>query len=165
MKTELTKEHTNDPFVAIRERLRLAVLKEYSVEELTAEINGRNQGETMKIHQDDYIEVHVLHEKGAGGAHHKYSIVRKEIDSEKGGQLELGSIDFQQGNIAENGVNGITNEALLAIVEHRLDCFQSGRFPCDENASALASVKCALHYLERRTQKRKARGVEGQERR
>ena len=47
----------NDPFVAICERLRLAVLKEYSVEELTAEITSRNQGETMKIHQDDYIEV------------------------------------------------------------------------------------------------------------
>ena len=34
----------------------------------------------MKIYQDDYIEVHVLDEKGAGGAHHKYAIVRKEID-------------------------------------------------------------------------------------
>ena len=30
-----------DPFVAVRERLRLAVLKEYSIEELTAEINEK----------------------------------------------------------------------------------------------------------------------------
>ena len=117
----------------------------------------------MLIHQDDYIEVHVLDEKGGGCAHHKYAIVRKEIDSEKGGQLELGSIDFQNGGIAENGVNGITNEALLAIVIHRLKCFQSGRFPCDENANALEDIECALHHLESRTQQRKARGVEGKE--
>ena len=90
-------------------------------------------------------------------------VVRKEIDSETGGQLELGSIDFQKGNIAENGVNGITNEALLAIVIHRLECFQSGRFPCDENANALVDVECALKHLESRTQQRKARGVEGKE--
>ena len=117
----------------------------------------------MIIHQDDFIEVHVLDEKGAGGAHHKYAIVRKEIDSEKGGQLELGSADFQKGGIAENGVNGITNEALLAIVIHRLECFQSGPFPCDENAYALANANSALQSLENRTQKRKARGVEGKE--
>ena len=117
----------------------------------------------MKIHQDDYIEVHVLDKKGAGGAHHKYSIVEIELDSETGGQLELGSIDFQNGGIAENGVNGVTNEALLAIVMHRLECFQSGRFSCDENASALANVQRALKFLERQTNERKARGVEGKE--
>ena len=115
----------------------------------------------MIIHSDDHIEVHVLDEKGAGGAHHRYSITRKEVDAEKGGKLELGLIDFQNGGIAENGVNGLTNEALLAIVSHRLECFQSGPFPCDENLFALADAKSALLWLTKRTQKRKARGVEG----
>ena len=117
----------------------------------------------MLIYQDDYIEVHVLDEKGGGGAHHKYSIVIKEIDAEKGGQLELGSANFQNGNIADNGVNGITNEALLAIVCHRLECFQKGPFPSDENWIALENAKSALTWLTRRTDRRKKRGVEGKE--
>ena len=115
----------------------------------------------MIIYQDDYIEVHCLDGKGAGGAHHKYSIVRKEIDAEKGGQLELGHIHFQEGAILENGVNGLTNEALLAIVGHRLECFQSGPFPCEENAEALEPINKAIAVLEERTAKRKERGVEG----
>ena len=115
----------------------------------------------MIIHSDDYIEVHVLDEKGAGGAHHQYSVVVKNVDPEKGGQLELGDIRFQDGGIAENGVNGLTNEALLAIVSHRLECFQSGPFPCDENRQALEDSKSALLWLTKRTDERKARGVEG----
>ena len=115
----------------------------------------------MIIHSDDSIEVHCLDEKGAGGAHHQYSVVVKEVDPEKGGQLELGDIRFQKGGIVENGVNGLTNEALLAIVSHRLACFQAGPFPCDENLFALADAKSSLLWLTKRTKKRKARGVEG----
>ena len=115
----------------------------------------------MIIHQDDHIEVHCLDEKGAGGAHHKYSIVQKEVDAEKGGKLELGLIEFQNGGIADNGVNGLTNEALLAIVAHRLDCFNTGPFPCRENAIAKTHVETALLWLEKRTKDRKVRGVEG----
>ena len=115
----------------------------------------------MIIYEDGYIEVHCLDGKGAGGAHHKYSVVRKEIDAEKGGQLELGHIHFQEGAILENGVNGLTNEALLAIVAHRLECFQSGPFPSEYNASALSGVQFAKAVLEMRTRDRKARNVEG----
>lgn len=117
----------------------------------------------MIIHEDDHIQVHVLDKKGNGGAHHKYSINCKEVDPDKGGLLELGYVNFQKGGIAENGVTGITNEAMLAIVAHRLDCFQSGPFPCDENAEAFSHTKRALHVLENRTSKRKDRGVEGKE--
>ena len=117
----------------------------------------------MVIHSDDYIEVHCLDKQGAGGASHKYSVVRKEIDPEKGGQLELGHIEFQKGGIVDNGVNGLTNEALLAIVCHRLESFQKGPFPCDENLFALADAKSALLWLTKRTKERKERGVEGVE--
>ena len=116
----------------------------------------------MIIHSDDHIEVHVLDEKGAGGAHHKYKVVHhKPVDNENAKLVELGYIDFQNGGIAENGVNGLTNEALLAIVEHRLDCFNNGPFPCRENAIAKTHVETALLWLEKRTKERKARGVEG----
>ena len=114
------------------------------------------------IYEDDYIQVCVLDGKGAGGAHHKYSVVCKEVDPEKGGQLELGHIQFQNGPILENGVNGLTNEALLAIVGHRLQCFQEGPFPSDFNKAALSGADFAKVVLEMRTRDRKNRGVEGQ---
>lgn len=117
----------------------------------------------MIIYEDDYIEVDCLDEKGGGGAHHKYSITLKEIDSEKGGKLELCHILFQQGSILENGVSGITNEALLAIVQHRLECFMDGPFPSDYTAKALEFIIHAKSSLEARTKDRKTRGVEGKD--
>ena len=119
----------------------------------------------MIIYQDDYIEVHCVDEKGPGGAHHTYSIRTQEgnpVDSSgKPCAKELQYIHLQEGGIVESGVNGVTNEALLAIVQHRLECFQSGPFPCDENAEALENVKNAIAVLEARTADRKERGVEG----
>ena len=75
------------------------------------------------IHEDDYICVYVTDEKGAGGAHHTYEIRAKQTNE------ILDTVTFQNGPIAENGVNGSTNEAYLAIVGHRLDCFARGAFP------------------------------------
>jgi len=69
--------------------------------------------------------------------------------------------DFQRGPIAEVGVNGITNEVLLAIVIDRLEGFQSSKFANPYNQSALDSIVMALHALEARTKEREARGVEG----
>jgi len=70
-------------------------------------------------------------------------------------------IQFQHGPIAEVGVNGITNEALLAIVIDRLEGFQSGKFANDFNKDALEYTRRALSVLEERTKERAARGVEG----
>jgi hypothetical protein len=58
-------------------------------------------------------------------------------------------------------VNGISIEALLAIVEDRLLGFQSGQFSCRENSIALTKVQEALLWLAKRTRDRVARGVEG----
>jgi hypothetical protein len=55
---------------------------------------------------------------------------------------------------------GVTNEALLAIVKDRLEGFQAGKFPCQENEDALAGVNHALKFLHKRTLDRTARGVE-----
>ena len=57
--------------------------------------------------------------------------------------------------------NGITQEALLAIVIDRLRSFQAGPFPTDENEDALIHCQEALNFLKLRTKKRLARGVEG----
>ena len=72
------------------------------------------------------------------------------------------SLHFQHGPIKEVGVNGITNEALLAIVADRLRGAQEGPFCCRENDLALAAVEQASLWLAKRTLDRMARGVAGQ---
>ena len=101
----------------------------------------------------------VMDEPGAGGACHKYFV---SIPSKVDGLPETGThIDFQNGPIKEAGVNGLTQEVLLAIVIDRLRSFQAGPFSCRENAIALTHCEDALMWLQRRTRARIARGVEG----
>jgi hypothetical protein len=64
-------------------------------------------------------------------------------------------------SVQEAGVNGISNEALLAIVEDRLLGFQAGPYSCRENAVALTKVQEAMMWLQKRTLDRVKRGVEG----
>jgi hypothetical protein len=71
------------------------------------------------------------------------------------------TILFQNGPISEKGVNGITQEVLLAIVADRLRSFQAGPFACRENALALTKIEEAQHWLQQRTLSRMRRGVEG----
>jgi len=109
------------------------------------------------IRKTEYTEVLVWDEPGQGNACHGYT-VRKSVGPEL---PDMTRVDFQNGPIQENGVNGCQNEDLLAIVIHRLQGFQSGKFLCRENAIALTKIQEALMWLDKRTSDRKARGVEG----
>jgi hypothetical protein len=100
----------------------------------------------------DKISIAAIDEPGPGGANHEYDILIGHSGF---------TMRFQKGGIAEAGVNGITQEALLAIVIDRLRCFQAGPFACPENAEALAHSWKALDALKSRTKARIARGVEG----
>ena len=108
------------------------------------------------------LSITVTDEPGAGGANHAYHIDWRLSDqlwlNEKPNNLE---IHFQEGPIKEAGVNGITQEALLAIVIDRLRSFQAGPFSCRENEMALTHCVEALMWLQRRTVARIKRGVEG----
>lgn len=116
--------------------------------------------EPIEIHRDDYIKVLCMDEQGAGGAHHLYHIYK--IKDDPATEEPLTVIKHQEGAILENGVNGSTNEAHLAIVAHRLNCFQEGPFPSDFNEAALTGVEFSQAVLKMRTRDRKARNVEGQ---
>lgn len=70
-------------------------------------------------------------------------------------------VAFQNGPIKEEGYNGLTQEALFAIIIDRLEGFQSGKFSCRENAVALTHTETALLWLTKRTLDRLARSVEG----
>ena len=56
--------------------------------------------------------------------------------------------------------NGTTNEEVLRVLIDRLQYLQS-KFPCRENSIALTHIETALLWLSKRTEDRKARGVEG----
>lgn len=106
---------------------------------------------------NDAIIINVIDEPGAGGANHQYEFHYADND----GDAVYQHIHFQEGAIGENGINGISNEAVLAVVEDRLNSFQEGPFACRENASALTNVREAMDWLRRRTTDRCLRGVEG----
>lgn len=116
--------------------------------ELTShKVNGLNEA----------LSVMAMDEPGQGNANHEYRIEY----AVNGQACNAQNVAFQNGPINEAGVNGISNEALLAIVEDRLAGFQSGQYACRENAVALTKIQEAMMWLLKRTRDRMQRGVEG----
>lgn len=107
-------------------------------------------------HKLSIIADHFL---SSGGAPYEYAISWEPPNEGEPDDFVL--IRFHVGSPQEVGVNGVTNEALLAIVIDRLRSFQSGPFACRDNAVALTYCEEALMWLQRRTRERIKRGVEG----
>lgn len=142
----------------------------------THKVNGCNEA----------ITITAMDEPGVGGAncHYRLSVIPPEcweeqqdgsvvLDIEKTAKQRAGcDLKFQNGPVSA-GINGITNEALLAVVIDRLRSFQNGvpgddlhltakgQFACRENALALTKLEEAMHWLNHRTRARESRGVEG----
>jgi hypothetical protein len=118
---------------------------------------------------NDTLAITVEDAPGAAGASHLYMIRGFNTESNPsdpfvkrhGVPSTHASVLFQNGPIAEVGVNGVTHEALLAIVADRLHGFQGGPYHCTENAVALAHINAAQEALQKRTRERMARNVEG----
>lgn len=128
-------------------------------------------------------------EPGPGGASHRYDILGAAESIPNVGPRMFGvNLRFQNGPIGKNpdgstrleDLNGITNEALLAVLIDRMRGFQgmlphqkanpcddlvarppAAPFACRENAIALTHLEEALMWLQKRTRARMARGVEG----
>jgi len=114
-------------------------------------VNGLNEALTITVEDEP---------AGQGNACHEYAIALEE-GQKANDPHQCQRIRFQNGPIQEAGMNGISNEALLAVVEDRLLGFQSGEFSCRENALALTKLQEAMMWLLKRTRDRVARGVEG----
>lgn len=114
---------------------------------------------------NDKLVITVTDQPGAGGANHRYIIEgfdgKTNRSKEPADYSDFQTILFQNGPINEVGVNGLTQEVLLAIVADRLRSFQDGPFKCRENALALTKIEEAMHWLQQRTIARMRRGVEG----
>lgn len=116
---------------------------------------------------NDVLNVTVLDEPGAGGASHLYRIDGFDTDANPSQHMIDGPpwqgmhVLFQNGPIAEAGVNGITHEVLLAILIDRMEGFEAGPYGSAYNRSALWHLREAQTALLDRTRDRMARNVEG----
>ncbi len=117
------------------------------------------------------LTVTVLDEPGQGGACYRYDISGIDTSTNPaedslarvlpGADRTVFPLLFQNGPIKEVGVNGVTHEALLAILIDRIEGFQAGPYACEDNKQALIHLQDALYHLQQRTRVRIARGVEG----
>lgn len=91
----------------------------------------------------------------AGGACHRYAI-------QYGGPNDVCVIQFQHGpRGVASSTPGVFEDALAAILEHRLTGFQSGPFACPENAEALSAIRQMRAALDTRIARRMAKSVLG----
>ena len=84
-----------------------------------------------------------------------------EAEDDGGKVHHEANIQFQHGTIPENGINGVTNEAVLDLLAVRLRALNQ-RFPCRENSIAITHIETARLWLNERTRIRVDQGVEGQ---
>lgn len=90
-----------------------------------------------------------------GNASHLYAV-------QYGGPGDICYIQFQHGPRAvEGSVAGVFDDDLLAVLQDRLEGFQSGQYACPENATALHHVQLAREALGLRVARRLAQGVLG----
>lgn len=92
-----------------------------------------------------------------------------EAGNPKGG-IVLGTglkIEWQQGPLGRNPrnePNGAFVETVIGAALQRINFYQEtsgGKFKCRENALAITKLEEALLWLDKRTQEREARQVEG----
>lgn len=105
-----------------------------------------------------------IYEDGIGlVAHRVHEIMGGEVDNTTyhyeidGGSVSK-RIDFQQGFFKEVGVNGFTNEVLIAVVKDRLERLNE-TLPSDYNQVAIEALGLALDSLEKRIVDRTERNV------
>lgn len=105
----------------------------------------------------DHIRVMAKDEPGSGGACHDYVIGVWDAENFVS-EIEL---KYQHGPIKEVGVNGIADEALLAVIIDRLEAFSLGEFSSMETKNALMCAKQCLEWMSLRQRERAIRGVAG----
>lgn len=75
------------------------------------------------------------------------------------------SITWQDGPLGRGAdraePNGAFVETVIAAAVQRLEYYNAGKFRCRENSLAITHLEEALHWLNARTAKREAAGVEG----
>ena len=123
-------------------------------------------------HQEAYLR-RCADQTGDGPPLPNQSVIDRALDSLTTPFADV-ILSFQNGPISKpTDFNGITNEALLAVLIDRMRRFPyatnpdavrtaaPGQYACRVNAIALTHLEEALMWLQKRTRDRMARGVEG----
>ena len=117
-------------------------------------ITELNQVDSNIIHQEvnGFLVVTSKDEKDVRERQQmKYAAYRRLGDSEEVFE-KIGEISFQKGHPDTYGVNGFTNEAVIAILIDRI-LHLNEIVPCEENVKALARLQEAKELLEKRQQR------------
>lgn len=86
-------------------------------------------------------------ERNGGVSFQEISFMQKEPVSEGSSELDIVRV-------------GTTNEEVIAMMIDRFEYLQE-KVPCKENEAALVALRQVAFLMEKRTQNRKERGVEG----
>ena len=92
---------------------------------------------------------------------HKYELSNFEKPDEAGQTIQFIEKSNNEDGTLTTVSDGTTNEELLQVLMDRMNFLQA-KFPCAENAFAIASIFQALTWLGVRTANRVQRGVEGE---
>ena len=71
------------------------------------------------------------------------------------------NIELQNGPIKENGVNGCQIDEVVEWCKNVIEQLNTPPYACRENSMAITKLDEALMWLQRRTENREKRGVEG----
>lgn len=111
------------------------------------------------------IDVQAMDEPGPGGACHEYEVRFVAFTRDAQGEPQPVPapvrLYFQKGPVNEVGVNGVSDEALLAVLIDRARAFANGPFKSREGSLAATKMEEAMHWLRARYEDRAERGVEG----
>lgn len=92
---------------------------------------------------------------------HKYELENFENQSISGQTIQfIEKVKKDASNELSTVNDGTTNEELLSVLINRLN-YLNDKFPCRENSIAITHIETALLWLNKRTQDRVNRGVEG----
>lgn len=157
-KTEKKPAPKKETKASPKKEVKKVILKKPEVQKapsyVVLEHDLLTQNYTMVIHEQPF--------KFNAPHHFKVIVAHPDTDGDHKGQNRVvGIVDFQEGPIKENGVNGVANEDLLGMVLCRLENFQKSEYKCRENACAITKIEEALMWLRKRTNSRVKRGVEG----
>lgn len=110
------------------------------------------------------IEVVTADLRQSDNAHHAYKInvYHDYTTGMDAVPVEEVVLNFQNGGLKEVGANGITDQALIAIVLDRVRSFNDGKFRCRENSMVVTKLEEAMMWMEKRSNDRAHRGVEGE---
>ncbi len=89
------------------------------------------------------------------------------LDSFEGGTSQLLQFihkepEAEGSTVLKTVSDGTTNEEVLAVLIDRLK-FLNSKFPCRENSIVITKLEESLMWLNKRTEDRKSRGVEGKQ--